>query len=223
MNITELKNKFHNNKPFEHLVIDNLFNPFVLDELLEDFNTNQKWDVRNDDKIQVKTRSDWKELSDIPTNSLNFINTINSTNFMFMLSEIAGEKGLLPDPYIRAGGLNNMFNDNVLAQHIDGNKADELGLYRYLNVIIYLNKDWKPEYGGQLVLGDGDNKIEIEPIFNRTVIFKTNDKSLHGVRRITCPENMSRKSLILYYYTVENKFNSDKINDRHSAIFGKEV
>ena len=43
-------------------------------------------------------------------------------------------------------------------------------------------------------------------LFNHAVIFNTDDRSLHGFPDpLTCPENISRNSLALYYYTVEEK------------------
>ena len=42
----------------------------------------------------------------------------------------------------------------------------------------------------------------ISPIFNRMVIFSTNDFSNHGhPDPIKCPENISRKSIALYYFS----------------------
>ena len=42
------------------------------------------------------------------------------------------------------------------------------------------------------------------PLLNHVLIFTTDEKSLHGFPDpLTCPEGQSRKSLALYYYTVE--------------------
>ena len=54
-----------------------------------------------------------------------------------------------------------------------------------VNVLIYMNKDWKDEYEGHLELWEiGDeykNLLEkIPPIFNRLVLFETNEISFHG-------------------------------------------
>ena len=43
-------------------------------------------------------------------------------------------------------------------------------------------------------------------LFNRCVIFKTEEKTFHGhPNPLTCPKGMSRKSLILYYFTERKK------------------
>ena len=53
-------------------------------------------------------------------------------------------------------------------------------------------------------MGQGYEKMpsRILPIFNRVVIFNTNDFTYHGhPDPLQCPENKSRKSLALYYFS----------------------
>jgi Rps23 Pro-64 3,4-dihydroxylase Tpa1-like proline 4-hydroxylase len=82
-----------------------------------------------------------------------------------------------------------------------------------------LNKEWKTEWEGYLQLWDKDmNNLEVnvEPIFNRAVIFTISDNSLHGHPiPINTPEGVSRNSIALYYFTEENP---EKDNE-HSVIF----
>ena len=76
---------------------------------------------------------------------------------------------------------------------------------RRLNILIYLNKNWKKEYGGDLELWDKEMKNckkKISPNFNKMVIFSTNDYSYHGhPEPVNCPVDFSRKSLALYYFS----------------------
>ena len=53
---------------------------------------------------------------------------------------------------------------------------------RRVNILIYLNKNWENDYGGDLQLWDKNmEKCEkIFPLFNTMVIFSTNDFSNHG-------------------------------------------
>jgi 2OG-Fe(II) oxygenase superfamily len=73
-------------------------------------------------------------------------------------------------------------------------------------VLIYLNKDWKNEYGGQLELWDEKMTEPVQtviPTFNRCVIFNTTSNSNHGnPNPVNHPTGMSRKSIALYYYTA---------------------
>jgi hypothetical protein len=73
-------------------------------------------------------------------------------------------------------------------------------------VLIYLNKNWQVEYGGQLELWDKKMQGAVEtvtPEFNRCVIFNTNSDSYHGNPSVVNhPAGISRKSIALYYYTA---------------------
>ena len=47
---------------------------------------------------------------------------------------------------------------------------------------------------------------KILPVFNRCVIFNTDTDSYHGhPEQMTCPEDQFRRSIALYYYTIEDK------------------
>ena len=80
-----------------------------------------------------------------------------------------------------------------------------MDLERRINVLIYLNKDWKPEYGGQLELWNQDMSekvVAINPIFNRCVIFNTDTYSYHGnPEPVNHPLETPRQVIALYYYT----------------------
>lgn len=76
-------------------------------------------------------------------------------------------------------------------------------------MIVYLNQKWEKDWGGQIQFHQDprsltDEVVSIEPIFNRAVIFETNNHSWHGFPPINLPEaqqHISRKSFALYYYT----------------------
>jgi Rps23 Pro-64 3,4-dihydroxylase Tpa1-like proline 4-hydroxylase len=90
-------------------------------------------------------------------------------------------------------------------------------LYRRLNLIVYLNKNWTTEYGGELEMWDKDMRVcvkKIEPLFNRAVIFSTTRFAYHGhPNPVNCPPNMTRKSVALYYYTRENTVDGEPAHD----------
>ena len=112
----------------------------------------------------------------------------------------------------------------MLKIHADFNKHRILGLDRRLNFLIYLNKDWKEEYGGHFELWKTDmteSRTKILPVFNRVAMFSTTDYSFHGhPDKLNCPEDRSRKSLALYYYT--NGRPKEEVNDGledHTTLF----
>ena len=80
---------------------------------------------------------------------------------------------------------------------------------RHINLLVYLNEDWKEEWKGDLELWDGDLTRcvhSIPPLFNRCVVFNTLERSYHGhPEKLACPPGVSRKSLLLYYYRDEGQ------------------
>ena len=75
-----------------------------------------------------------------------------------------------------------------------------------MNVIVYLNEDWREEYNGALELWSRDMKHAVQriaPLWNRCVIFNTDADSWHGhPDPLTTPDGVLRRSLALYYYTA---------------------
>jgi len=124
-----------------------------------------------------------------------------SPNSLSTIEYITGIKGLIPDPYLVGGGLHLSTEGGTLAHHTDFHIYARLGLYRRLNLLIYLNRDWEPSHGGELELrGSDDKKIIVSPVMNNAVLFETNDKSVHGFGSPVAP-GCTRQSLAIYYYT----------------------
>lgn len=198
-------------KPFDYYIVDNFFPEEHANALLNDLNCSDKstWDKREDPEKEIKWRSNWKSDSDVPLATKKIIDFLNSGDFLRKLSSITGVNGLIPDPYFTGGGFNEIYRGGLLHVHRDGNWHDLMGVHRRLNLIVYLNKNWQEEWGGELQLWSKDEnnepyqcEVKISPIWNRAVIFRTDDFSYHGhPEPLNCPENESRKSLILYYYT----------------------
>lgn len=67
------------------------------------------------------------------------------------------------------------------ARHSDNFRANS---HRIISSVCYLNKNWQPENGGQLIIYKDGNNIEIEPIAGRLVLFKSHLE--HEVLTTTC-------------------------------------
>ena len=63
------------------------------------------------------------------------------------------------------------------------------------------------------------NKVKsIAPIFNRCVIFNTGADSYHGnPEPLNTPDNITRKSIALYYYTSSKRVYED--TPAHSTMY----
>ena len=201
----EYKN-YHNGSPFPNIVIENFFNEDYLNQILLDFpdlskiKSSQKYLNKNEIKY---ANNDYQNFPDSIKNFFEFLNSNMYLNFLQKLTSV--KEKLIVDPQLNGGGLHEIKKGGVLKIHTDFSKHPSLKLDRRINVLIYLNKDWKDQYGGHLELWDKDMlgcKKKILPTFNKMVIFSTNDFSNHGhPDPVICPLNQSRKSIALYYFS----------------------
>lgn len=216
--------KYLSGDPFPHIVIDNFFNDQLLNLILNEFPEDLDQIGNNfHNKVEKKLSLNNSKLLSYETN--NFINFLNSQIFLNFLQLLTGIKEkLVPDPYLLGGGLHELKNHGHLNVHTDFNLHPSMKLDRRLNILIYLNRNWKEEYGGSLQLWNKDMKEckqKILPEFNRMVIFSTTDFSYHGnPDKVRCPDKSSRKSLALYYYS-NGRPSSERKLGLHSTIFRK--
>ena len=215
-------------EPFKHVVVDDFFSKDFAAELLNNFPgvDENVWERTHDEDIEIKLRTNWSSEFDIPDGIIDAVRILNSSLILNAMSNLFDIQKLVPDPYYSGGGLNVTVNSGLLGVHVDGNYHDATGLNRRLNAIVYLNPGWKEGWGGEFGLynGTGDKLIKkVPPLFNRLVIFDTNDYSFHGLPDpLNFPLNEVRKSIILYYYTKEARPESQTIiNQPHSALWKK--
>jgi Rps23 Pro-64 3,4-dihydroxylase Tpa1-like proline 4-hydroxylase len=136
---------------------------------------------------------------------------------------LTGIEGLLPDPHMQGGGIHQIHRGGFLRVHADFNKHPKFGLDRRLNLLLYLNKDWQEEYGGEIELWSRDMarcERRILPTARRCLIFSTLSDSYHGhPHPLTCPEGMTRKSIAMYYYT--NGRPAEEQRPQHGTLWQK--
>ena len=224
-NFTKKKHfEYSNAEPFPHIIINNLFNPNVLDDIINEFpkNIDQIGDKFNNKVEQKLTLNNTEKFSEKTNNFINFLNSNRFINFLQNITDV--KEKLIPDPDLIGGGLHELRQRGYLNVHADFNLHPTMKLDRRLNILIYLNKNWKEEYGGSLELWDKkmvNCEKSIIPEFNKTVIFSTTDFSYHGnPKKINHPEEVSRKSLAMYYYSNGRPI-SERILGNHSTIFRK--
>lgn len=211
---------YRNANPFPHIALDNFFDETMLSRVLDEFpNRKQiKW-TEFDNYHEVKLSAQKDDNFGPATKWLMY--HLNSSYFINFLEELTGIQGLLPDPHFEGGGLHQIMPGGKLGVHADFNKHRKLNVDRRINLLVYLNKNWKEEYGGQLELWDKTMEhsiVKILPIFNRIVLFSTTDTAYHGhPEPLKCPEDMSRKSIALYYYS--NGRPEEEVTDSHSTLF----
>jgi Rps23 Pro-64 3,4-dihydroxylase Tpa1-like proline 4-hydroxylase len=209
--------------PFPHIVFDNFFDEGALNEILSEFpNELDKIGSKYNTNQERKSFSNNPDkLSAIINEFLNFTNSHKFINFINKLSGI--ERPLIPDPYLIGGGLHELKDGGFLNIHCDFNKHPSMNLDRRINALIYLNHDWKDQYGGALEFWDKNMKNSIKkilPIFNRIVIFNTTKFSFHGnpEKVKLSDKSKSRKSIALYYYS-NGRPDEEMSNTAHPTLW----
>jgi hypothetical protein len=203
---TALRAQYLAADPFPHIVLDALFDDAALQEVVRDFPAPEATQWARFDNPLEKKLGYYYERSTISKTIRDFLDQMNTFEMLLWLEALTGIEGLIPDPYFGGGGLHQIEPGGFLKVHADFNVHPKLKLDRRLNMLIYLNRDWKEEYGGHLELWDRDARScrkKILPLFNRTVVFSTTDTSYHGhPNPLTSPSGVTRKSVSLYYYTA---------------------
>lgn len=214
--------KYKSAQPFPYIYFDDFFPERVIESVYRDFPQDHSsvWNARYNDEYQYKLACENPML--FPGSIWEILQECNSSVFVGFLEKLTGIQGLIPDPYYRGGGMHQILPGGFLKVHVDFNWHPRLKLERRVNVLIYLNKDWREEYGGYFELWNKDmtkSEVKILPIFNRIAIFSTSENSYHGhPDPLACPAGMSRKSLALYYYT--SPATEDQIGaSAHSTVF----
>jgi len=222
-----LHEQYVNADPFPHIVIDDFFPAEVLDDVLAVFPGPADMEFyKYDNPLEKKLAMD--QLERLPDPIVRVLQFFNSVPMLKFAEKLTGIPCIIPDPYYRGGGIHQMETGGKLDVHIDFNLHGELNLDRRLNAIIYLNKDWEAEYGGDLELWSGhredgkhvlDERLQkIAPLFNRLVVFDTDERSYHGLPEpMRCPDDRTRRSMAVYYYT-NGRPEGEKV-DAHSTTF----
>ncbi|MEM5364717.1 2OG-Fe(II) oxygenase [Paraburkholderia azotifigens] len=219
------QSEFQNGKPFKHLCIDNFFESAKAEALLAEFPSFKAKNAMNEfgevgGKAVVTTL---KEISPFYAAVYDYI---LSETFLHEMSELTGIPDLLPDPRMYGGGTHENVHGQQMDPHVDFNFDQDHGYHRRINLILYLNKDWQESWGGAIELHSNprdpkSNQIAaFNCIFNRAVIFETNEYSWHGFKAVDLPEELrdrSRKSLSVYLYTRERP--QEEIAPSHGTFY----
>ena len=219
----EMHNAYINASPFPSIYFEDFFNVEELDRILSEFpdlKSRADYNFNNTNENKLATKGEYK----LSEHAREFIRFLNSQVFLDFLTKLTGIENLIPDPTLAGGGYHELKPGGFLKIHSDFNKHPDTKLDRRINVLVYLNKNWKTEYGGQFELWNEtmtECVKKIEPNFNTMAIFSTTSKSYHGNPNvIQCEEGNSRKSIAMYYYTNGRPLHEvEEYLEEHSTIF----
>jgi hypothetical protein len=192
--------------PFPHVAIDDLIDPAFLRGLLPGFpdRNGRRFFDRDQERFKYQFAPDDIEHAGLRA----LLAELNGAAFLSFLEALTGIGGLIPDPWYLGGGLHETCAGGHLSVHADFNRHPHMQVERRLNLLLYLNEDWQPGWGGDLELWDRDMKAcrkKVAPLIGRAVIFNTDADSYHGhPEPLACPPERSRRSIATYYYTASS-------------------
>ena len=218
----DIRDDFQSKKPFKYVVFENFFYPDAAELIYENYPTIDEGAWKGTTYVNSNKKFEKRKFDSGSVLEQVFIE-FNGKEFLKWLEAVTLIDDLVEDDELFGGGLHQSIQGAFLNVHVDFNIHPVTRLHRRLNAIVYMNKDWKEEYEGNLELWDltGDEKKRLEkvaPLFNRCVIFETNEISFHGhPKPLKAPVGINRKSLATYYYSKERPEN--EIAPEHNTIY----
>jgi hypothetical protein len=193
--------------PFPHIVLDGVLTPAAFGEAVEEFPpiTDEFWKGYlhvNETKYCNVYPDTWAE------SLRETARELTSPEFVRFLEELTGIENLIPDWSMDGGGLHQTLRGGHLNVHADfsTHHVNE-NWARRVNILLYLNEEWRDEWGGQLELWDREMKgcqATVTPCGNRMLVFSTAEDTFHGhPDGLACPPDVARRSMALYYFTEE--------------------
>jgi Rps23 Pro-64 3,4-dihydroxylase Tpa1-like proline 4-hydroxylase len=207
--LESLARNFQTAKPFKHAVVDGLLDPEFCRALAAEFPPYETARFRNTNGDPGK--AEHPDMSKLGASYRKLDELFRSPEFLRFAGAVTGIPDLLYDPDYVGGGAHENLEDMELDPHVDFTVRPGNGLYRRVNLLLYLNAEWDESWGGGLELhvnpwlpDDKNPIVTISPVFNRCILFETSDHSWHGFRAIRLPpdrKGLTRRSFALYLYT----------------------
>ncbi|HXJ89080.1 MAG TPA: 2OG-Fe(II) oxygenase [Candidatus Binatia bacterium] len=224
--VSELAEQYRRNQPCPHILLTDFIEPETALEMSREFPPPEsdewtRYKHANENKFGLPRRELFPAMIGAVTDELN------SPQFVEWVSYLTGIPELVADPMLEGGGLHQSGPGGYLNVHTDFSKHHfHAHWHRRVNLILYLNPEWNESWGGSIELweraaGGGIARCAAKypPLLNHALVFTTDERSLHGFPDpLKCPEGQSRKSLALYYYTVEK---DDRFNVRSTDYFAR--
>lgn len=200
-NKEQLRMSFLLAKPFPHLIIDDFCETEKINQL---YNEMPDIETKSRDYVFAANKFEKSKFRDVSPLFEELYEDLISDRLRALLCFITNED-VFVDEAFHGGGIHQGKKNSFLDMHVDFNYHPlHPDWYRNLNLLLYLNKDWKPEYGGHLKLEDlrSGEKQSLEVPFNRMIIQQTRKYTLHGYGQTNFPEGKYRTSVASYAYTI---------------------
>jgi Rps23 Pro-64 3,4-dihydroxylase Tpa1-like proline 4-hydroxylase len=203
----ELSRRYAVAGPFRHIVIDRFFRPEIAETL------DRAIRAIGDDRYPVSYKSLAQkklQLGSVAAKAAHIYpvyEALMCPAFIRLLEDISGVSPLAADRQFTGAGLHRYVRGGFAEIHLDASRHPfDAASYHRVNLLIFLNREWRPGWGGELIFWSTKNGRPdkpgrvIEPLFNRAVIFGVSKTAWHSVARVRCPENQSRNSIAIHYF-----------------------
>jgi len=205
--IDELRAQYAAATPFPHIVLDDLVDTDAVTAVYAELDamSNERWNSYlhyNERKYSNTDTESWgptvRALAEV----------FASNRFTAWLSDLTGFDDLQADSSLDGGGLHRSYRNGFLNVHADFTAHHQIDNWRRrINLLLYLNAEWQPQWGGELELWSPDMQrceTVVAPVGNRMLLFTTDETSYHGhPEPLRFPDGVARQSLALYYFTEE--------------------
>jgi hypothetical protein len=200
-NKEKFRNDFLTAKPFCLLAIDNFCKADKAEEL---YSQIPEIETQSADYVFAKNKFEKSKFWTMGGIFQELYDDLTSKRFEEWLKYVTNENVFVDNEFY-GGGIHQGKAGSFLDMHADFNYHPLKDTwFRNLNLLLYLNKDWKPEYGGHLKLEHSEtgDKTEVDVPFNRFVIMHSRGYTLHGYDPIKFPEGKYRTSIAAYAFTL---------------------
>tara|TARA_B110000196_G_scaffold101130_2_gene87883 strand:+ start:7102 stop:7797 length:696 start_codon:yes stop_codon:yes gene_type:complete len=204
-----------------HIVIDNLFNEEKLNDVIQVLQQPNNWKTQKHtySKLYVDDihwnntnheqrfvqRDSWQRNSSSATTkgiAHDFLSFLRGDEYLALLSRIFNT--VITDINVENPEINTNYfrlsRNDFIEQHADDSPGREICM------LLYLNKHWQEDAGGELVFaGEKENgkKIRISPQYNRCVLFDpSSEGSEHWVKKLnTKYKDQYRYNITSWYWS----------------------
>jgi hypothetical protein len=207
--VGELSVSYQQAIPYPHIVLNDFLTDVAAKAAMAEFPLSEEAQWRPYSHVNERKFSQTEPATWGPTLRA-ILDVLNSKRFVHFLEQLSGIDDLFADESLEGGGLHQTPRGGFLNIHADFTvHPGHQDWRRRVNLLLYLNEEWRPDYGGDLELWSTDMKHcerKVAPIGNRVVVFTTNADSYHGhPEPLTCPPGTDRRSLALYYFSKEDR------------------
>ncbi len=201
-----------------YIVIDGLFNETKLDEVTSVLQQPERWQTQQhtysalyvDSAEWQNTNSDerfvqrdmWQRDTTSTTSAQEFLSFLRGDEFMSLLSRIFNIQ--LTDVNVADPAINTNYFRLATTDFVKQHADDSPG--RKVCMLLYLNKDWSNNAGGELgFLGkEGNQPITIAPLYNRCVLFDPSSTgSEHRVEKVNAESADQYRYNVTSWYWAE--------------------